>query len=270
MKKIQAVVTMGIMAMMAAGCGAATEGQTEVDDEQETQQTPTPAPTATPAPAAKAQLKPVNLRGVTATGIDGYEPNDTAPYYLGAGTAYTVNGYIDPVDASWTVDVVNEGAPVSGSFEVRLTAGAVTMVQNVEGLATGETKSVSFVMSDVNPGTISATVEVDTRNDVDEEAEDDNVHAAVELAVAGDVDQFSVYQFSGRALGITLENLPADYDIQLLTPNGTVFASSSNGNLTTETINTTANQSGAWIVKIVGWQGARSGAYPYRLKISAP
>ena len=35
-------------------------------------------------------------------------------------------------------------------------------------------------------------------------------------------------------------------------------------------INTTANVSGQWIVKIVGYNGARSGAYPYRLKITAP
>ena len=64
--------------------------------------------------------------------------------------------------------------------------------------------------------------------------------------------------------------MPADYDVQLLTPSGTVFASSSMGALNAESINTTANVSGQWIVKIVGYNGARSGAYPYRLKIIAP
>lgn len=272
MKAMAMVVSMGLVAAFATGCGAATEGSTEVENEtNENDTTPTPAPTATPAPSAKPQLKPVNLRGVTARGIDAYEPNDAAAYYLGAGTSYTVtDGYIDPVDVSWTVDVVNDGAPVTGSFEVMLHVGTVTMVQSVTDLATGESKPVVFSMSDVNPGTLSATVEVDTRNDVDEADEADNASAAVELVVAGDVDRFSVYQLSGRSLGVTLDQLPADYDIQLIAPNGAVYASSSNANLAAETISTTANMSGEWTVKIVGWQGARSASYPYRLKITAP
>jgi len=265
MKAIKAMVSMGLVAALV-GCGAATEGQTETESEN-----PTPAPTATPEPNTPAQLRPSNLRGAISQGVDAYEPNDVTPYYLGAGLSYTVsNGYIDPVDVSWTVDVVNDGSAVAGAVEVMLHVGPVTLVQSLGGIAAGETKPVVFTMSDVTPGTLTASVEVDSRNDVDESDEADNASPAVELAIAGDVDRYSVYQISGRTLGVTLDQLPADYDVQLLTPSGTVFASSSMGALNAESINTTANVSGQWIVKIVGYNGARSGAYPYRLKITAP
>ena len=267
MKAIKAMVTMGLVAALT-GCGAATEGQTETESENPT---PTPAPTATPAPNTPAQLRPSNLRGIPAAGMDTYEPNDTVPYYLGAGVAYTVStGYIDPVDVAWTVDVVNDGAAVTGAIEVMLHVGAETIVQSVDGIAAGETKPVTFTMSDVTPGTLSASVEVDSRNDVDESNEADNASLPVDLAVAGDVDRYSVYQINGRALGVTLDQLPADYDVQLLTPSGVVFASSSLGGLNAESINTTANVSGQWIVKVIGYNGSRSGQYPYRLKITAP
>lgn len=267
MKAIKAMVTMGLVAALT-GCGAATEGQTETESENPT---PTPAPTATPAPNTPAQLRPSNLRGTTAAGVDGYEPNDTVPYYLGAGIAYTITGgYIDPVDATWTVDVINDGTAVTGAIEVMLRVGAETLVQSIDGIGAGETKPVSFTISDVTPGTLSASVEVDSRNDVDESNEVDNASLPVDLVVAGDVDRYSVYQLGGRALGVTLDQLPADYDVQLLTPAGTVFASSSMGGLNAESINTTANVSGEWSVKVIGYNGARSGQYPYRLKITAP
>lgn len=265
MDAIKAMVSMGLVAALT-GCGAATEGQTGTDSNP-----PDPAPTATPGPNALAQLRPSNLRGATALGADNYEPNDVDAYYLGAGVSYTVtDGYIDPVDVTWSVDVVNDGSAVTTPIEVMLHVGAETLVQTVDGIGAGETRPVVFTMSDVTPGTLTASVEVDSRNDVGESDEVDNASLPAELTFAGDEDRYSVYQVSGRALGVTLDQLPADYDVQLLTPAGVVFASSAMGGLNAESINTTANVSGEWIVRVYGYLGARSGAYPYRLKITAP
>src|SRR5206468_3092221 len=136
---------------------------------------PTPVPSATATPGARPQLRPANLRAELGHGSDAYEPNDAAPYYLGAGTTYTItDGYLDPVDVTWTADVVNDGGDVYDSFDVALHVGDAVLTQTLDGIHSGETRTVTFTSRDVNPGTLSAWLDVDSHSKIEESDESDN------------------------------------------------------------------------------------------------
>ncbi|HVO31295.1 MAG TPA: pre-peptidase C-terminal domain-containing protein, partial [bacterium] len=202
---------------------------------------------------------------------DPYEPNDTTPYFLGSGTSYTItDAYLDPVDVLWTMDVVNDGGDVANSFDVGVHVGDKVLSTTLDGIGAGETRTVSFTSSDADAGTLTAWGEVDIRGDVNESDEQDNTTANVDVTVVADQDCFSVYQISGGTLSVTLDQLPADFDLELLDPSGTLVASSRNAGLTAESITFTATSSGNWIVRVVGYDGARSASFPYRLQIDAP
>jgi hypothetical protein len=261
----QMVVTGILVAASAfalAGCGARTATESS---------NPTPNPTATPAPGALPQMHPANLRGVTAKSADAYEPNDVAPYYLGAGVSYTVaDGYIDPVDVKWTMDVVNDGGEALDSFDVALHVGDQILTQTLDGIGAGETRTVTFMSTGVVPGTVTAFGVVDTRSDVAESDELDNTSPSIDIAVTADEDCFSVYEISGHTLTITLDQMPFDYDLELLDPAGVSVASSRNAGLTAESISFVATSSGNWEARVTGYNGAGSATAPYRLQIQAP
>jgi hypothetical protein len=91
------------------------------------------------------------------------------------------------------------------------------------------------------------------------------------IAPQGDVDFYRFTLFSAGTLSISLFNLPADYDIQLLDNTGAQLAISQNGGTSPEWISGSAS-AGTYHVRVYGWAGANNPVVCYTLSIgvSAP
>ena len=106
-------------------------------------------------------------------------------------------------------------------------------------------------------------------NVIPETDETDNVSTGVSAAVALDVDVFSVFQTAGFPVNISLSQLPADYDLELIAPNGTVLARSQNDGTASESLSGNVSADGTYRIRVYGFGNARS-ATPYRLVVTVP
>lgn len=224
--------------------------------------------------------------GAFASGLDdNYEPNDSAAHYLGDygtnGMTYTItDAYIDPVDVTYYVDVLNFGAALNTAFYVDFYANLQSapaanvygdQYQSVSNLSANGSKRLYFTVADPQPGVMRRSyMRADTLSQVTESVETNNLSSGLDVTPVGDVDWFSVYETSGFQLQITLDLLPADYDVELYNAAGTKVAFSTNGGTTAETINYTTPANGLYFIKVFGYNGARSATTPYRLKVVVP
>jgi hypothetical protein len=231
-------------------------------------------------PATPAQLAITRFEvAAAATSTDDYEPNDTTPFYLGGyGYEYTIDdATIAPTELVYTVEVTNTGAPVTAPFNVDFFRNAAAAPMNqlgdvrqeIPALDTGASAEITFQVTDADPGTPMSWAVADASDLVDETDETDNVSAGVSTSVALDVDVFSVYQTANYPLNIRLDQLPADYDLELVSPGGTVLARGQNDGLAAESLNGTVTQTGTYMIRVYGFGTARS-AQPYRLVITVP
>ncbi len=83
-----------------------------------------------------------------------------------------------------------------------------------------------------------------------------------------DVDWFSIGITDIGSLTITLSSLPADYDVQLYSPNGSLLTGSYNGGTTSDNISYTPNMCGIFYIKVFGSGGAYNSSDSYRLDLS--
>jgi hypothetical protein len=82
-----------------------------------------------------------------------------------------------------------------------------------------------------------------------------------------DVDYYKFVITTGGTATVTLTTLPGDYDIQLLSSNGTTqLAISQNGSTTSETITRTYT-AGTYYLRVYGFNGANSATVCYTLKV---
>jgi len=84
------------------------------------------------------------------------------------------------------------------------------------------------------------------------------------------VDDEDWYRFevlTGQTMWVSLTGLPADYDVRLYRPDGSMVAQSVASNTTDEAIVYQGNVPGFWRVQIVGWNGASSAVQPYKLSV---
>ncbi len=81
----------------------------------------------------------------------------------------------------------------------------------------------------------------------------------------GDVDYYKFVITTGGTITLTLNNLPADYDLRLYR-NNTQVASSANGGTTSETINYTATAN-TYYARVIGFNGAFNATNCYRLRV---
>ena len=87
------------------------------------------------------------------------------------------------------------------------------------------------------------------------------------ISPTGDIDYYKFVITTGGTATITLTTLPGDYDIQLLSSNGTTqLAISQNGGTTSETITRTYT-AGTYYVRVYGYNGANSSTVCYTLKV---
>ena len=88
--------------------------------------------------------------------------------------------------------------------------------------------------------------------------------------VTADEDWFEVYEDAGYSLQINLDNLPADYDLELYDAAGTKVASSLNASTTAEAITYLTPAAGYYTVRVFGYNGATSSATAYQLTVVVP
>ena len=82
-----------------------------------------------------------------------------------------------------------------------------------------------------------------------------------------DVDFYKFVITTGGTATVTLTTLPGDYDLQLLSSNGTTqLAISQNGSTTSETISRTYT-AGTYYLRVYGYNGATSATVCYTLKV---
>ena len=233
----------------------------------------------------KPDLQLANF-GAFASGLDdAYEPNDDAAVYLGdrgtTGILYTVaDAYIDPVDVTFFIDVLNFGSALNTPFDVDFyknspsTPAASVLGDDyatVSNLGANGSKRMYFTVADPTPGQTSrAYVRLDTFNEIAESIEDNNLSSGLDVTAVGDQDWFSVYEIAGKTLTVGVDLLPADYDVELYDEYGALVKSSANSGTTAESMTYAVPVSGLYFVRVFGYNGARSSATPYRLKITVP
>jgi hypothetical protein len=87
------------------------------------------------------------------------------------------------------------------------------------------------------------------------------------ISPTGDIDYYKFVITTGGTATVTLTTLPGDYDIQLLSSNGTTqLAISQNGGTTSETISRTYT-AGTYYLRVYGYNGANSATVCYTLKV---
>jgi hypothetical protein len=87
------------------------------------------------------------------------------------------------------------------------------------------------------------------------------------ISPVNDIDFYKFVITTGGTATVTLTTLPFDYDIQLLSSNGTTqLAISQNGGTTSETITRTYT-AGTYYLRVYGYNGANSATVCYTLKV---
>lgn len=89
------------------------------------------------------------------------------------------------------------------------------------------------------------------------------------LATSSDIDWFRFRNTSSkRNIRIDLSNLPADYDVRLYKPNGSLVATSQNAGTTSEMIIYNNGPTGYYYLVVYGYNGAYSSSQCYKLRAS--
>ncbi len=87
------------------------------------------------------------------------------------------------------------------------------------------------------------------------------------LCPSGDEDWFRFSNSSSqRNIQVTLQSLPADYDMFLYNPSGVLVAASGNGGTSNEIMKYNNGPVGTYYIRIVGYNGASHGSDSYVLK----
>lgn len=88
------------------------------------------------------------------------------------------------------------------------------------------------------------------------------------IATSNDVDYYRFTIAQASSISIFMGNLPADYDVRLLSSTGTQLAISQNGGTSSEFISYAA-VGGTYVVHVYGWNGANNAVQCYSLSINA-
>ena len=95
-----------------------------------------------------------------------------------------------------------------------------------------------------------------------------NTNISARIGTSTDKDWFRFSTTSAaRNIKITLDNLPADYDIRLYNSNGSQLAISQNDGTAAETITRNTSSSGTYFIQVYGYNGAFNASLCYRLLV---
>ncbi len=93
-------------------------------------------------------------------------------------------------------------------------------------------------------------------------------HCAAYICPSGDVDWFKFSVTSGQQITVDLYSLPADFDLRLYDPSGTLIDTSTNSGTTDEQIVHTASMTGDYRAYVFGYGGAYSEEDDYCLLVT--
>ncbi|PSL34940.1 pre-peptidase C-terminal domain-containing protein [Chitinophaga ginsengisoli] len=89
------------------------------------------------------------------------------------------------------------------------------------------------------------------------------------IASASDVDYYRITTTGTNTITVNLSNLPADYDVRLLSSTGSQLAISQNGGTTAETITYNNAAAGTYYIYVYGYSGAFNASKCYQLLVNA-
>jgi len=89
------------------------------------------------------------------------------------------------------------------------------------------------------------------------------------IASASDVDYYRITTTGTNTITVNLSNLPADYDVRLLSSTGTQLGLSQNGGTSAETITYNNATAGTYYIYVYGYNGAFSASKCYHLLVNA-
>lgn len=232
-------------------------------------------------PAAEANI----TTGVTMTVShldDVYEPNDTVAEATDLGTApvdVTVQAFLDARHVLYTAQLENQGSAPTKDFYVDLFRNREAAPQVpgegdawkwIDDLAVGQKLDVEFVVENVAPGTYESWVMADSLDEVKEKDESDNSACTGPFEVGEDVDVFEFHQDAGYGIDIQIDQLPADYDVELY-QGGELVAGSYQSGTDAESIQVSeAPATADYHLIIYSYDGALDSSQPYRLRLALP
>lgn len=268
-------------ALFTAACGSSTSNTGDGPPGGGEGPRASPTPTSTPVGnSPSAQLRVENfILTKNSVPADAYEPNDATARFLGGpGFLYDLqNGKIEPVEASFKVDIVNAGDAGANAFDVDLFLGGAptaaaqrgVQTQNVPALPAGAATSLTFTVKGGDAAAnLKAVAKLDAVEAIAETDETDNISSELQATlVERDEDWFSFDQDQGFTIQIQLDGLPADYDLELYTQGGTRVGASGIDGTAAESINYTAGATQRYYIRVFGYQGASSDL-PYRLRVT--
>lgn len=216
------------------------------------------------------------------TGLDdSYEPNNgDFVYYLGDYTNSPMSitdGYIDEVDVTWYVDVVNFGKTANTPFYVDFYQNAPggpgisaygDEWNTIASLQQNSTQRLYFTVYSVEPDVLNHSyARIDLDNDVIESDETNNLSSELNIMALPDEDWFAVHQDAGFDITVALSSLPGDYDLEIWDDIG-FLAESANAGTTNENLLVTAPATGLYYIRIFGYDGARNSGDAYTLNVT--
>ncbi|SDF76945.1 pre-peptidase C-terminal domain-containing protein [Chitinophaga filiformis] len=89
------------------------------------------------------------------------------------------------------------------------------------------------------------------------------------IASASDLDYYRITTTGTNTITVNLSNLPADYDVRLLSSTGSQLAISQNGGTSAETITYNNAAAGTYYIYVYGYSGAFSASKCYHLLVNA-
>jgi hypothetical protein len=257
---------------------------------------------------ASDAMQPYSLR-VTASAVAGggcgesFEPNDTAETAAALQPATSQAGYICSAgDEDWFqltaisgdgIDVALTSLPADYDVELRGPGGQVIGSSASGGRADEAVSVVAEATGSYHlrvygyDGAFNATdtyeLIVFVRSlplacgDTFEPNEDFAAATAIQagepiwghICTAVDEDWFKVTLRAGDALRAILDNLPADFDLELRDPNGAFVQRSADPGLTPAQIDATASTDGEYRLRVYGYSGSHDSGLAYRLMVTS-
>ena len=195
----------------------------------------------------------------TAAGLSAANITSTAAVLnwnaVAGATSYTILYNVVGSSAQTSITVSGTSTSVSGlkastNYEFRVTAVCTSATGNVSAPTTFTTTATTGTCSDAfEPNETTTAAKAIGAN---------SINVAL-IKTSTDVDYFKITTTSGaRNIKVTLTNLPADFDLQLFNPLGTLLRTSQNGSTTNEAVTYNNGVAGTYYIRVYGFNGAKS------------
>ncbi|MFM9009224.1 MAG: fibronectin type III domain-containing protein [Bacteroidota bacterium] len=182
---------------------------------------------------------------------------------VAGATGYNVVYRVSGSTTSVTLSVLTNSATLTGL------AAATSYSYTVQAICNGSSSAVSATASfTTQAGTCSDTYESNETLSTSKVIAT-NTNISARIGTSTDKDWFRFSTTSGNTnIRVVLDQLPADYDLELYGSNGKRITSSVNGGTTAETITRNTTSATTYYVQVYGYNGAFNANLCYRLRVN--